>query len=189
MDKELFMRHLQAVLLLSLSLLSWADVSWAELVSGPGAGTKLKSLKVFVAAGELAGKDVDFIADRKEKPTVYVFVPAERFSRPMARFLKTLDDKLKAERTDVDIIAVWLTDDVPKFKDHLPRVQESLKLNRTSWCVYPGEKTGPDEWGINPDADITVIIADGPKVILSRGDRSINETEAPKVFAELPTKK
>src|SRR5438046_1300233 len=82
------------------------------------------------------------------------------------------DDKLKAERSDMGIVAVWLTDDVPKIKDHLPRVQESLKLSRTSWCVYPGEKTGPNEWGINPDADITVIIADGSKVILCRGDRS-----------------
>ena len=179
----------RCLIVVLLSLIGSANVSWADLSSGPGVGTKVESLKVFVAAGELAGKELDFVAERKEKPTVYVFVPAEKFSRPMARFLRTLDDKLKAERIDVDIVAVWLTDDVPKSKEHLPRVQESLKLSRTSWCVYPGEKTGPNEWGINPDADLTVIIADGQKVTVSRGYRSINETDAPKVFAELPPKK
>ena len=172
-----------------LSLIGFTNVARAELASGPGTDKKLDSLKVFVATGDLAGKEVEFIAERKEKPTVYVFVPAEKFSRPMARFLKTLDEKLNAERTDIDIIVVWLTDDVTKTKERLPRVQESLKLNRTAWCVYPGEKTGPDTWGINPDADLTLVIADGPKSTVSRSYLSINETDAPKVFAELPAKK
>ena len=175
--------------ILLLSLIGLANVGRAELASGPGAGMKLEALKVFVATGDLAGKEVDFIAERKAKPTVYVFVPAEKFSRPMARFLKVLDEKLNAERTDVDIVVVWLTDDVAKTKERLPRVQESLKLNRTAWCIYPGERTGPSTWGINPDADLTLVIADGPKATVSRGYHSINETDAPKVFAELPAKK
>ena len=172
-----------------LSVLGFANVVHAELASGPGADKKLDPLKVFVATGDLAGKEVEFIAERKEKPTVYIVVPAEKFSRPMARFIKTLDEKLNAERTDIDIIVVWLTDDVAKTKERLPRVQESLKLNRTTWCVYPGEKTGPNTWGINPDADLTLVIANGPKTTVSRGYHSINETDTPKVFAELPAKK
>ena len=172
-----------------LSLVALINVARAELVSGPGAEKKLDALKVFVATGDQASKEVEFIAERKEKPTVYIVVPAEKFSRPMARFIKTLDEKLNAERTDIDIIVVWLTDDVAKTKERLPRVQESLKLNRTTWCVYPGEKTGPNTWGINPDADLTLVIANGPKTTVSRGYHSINETDTPKVFAELPAKK
>ena len=172
-----------------LSLVALINVARAELASGPGAEKKLDALKVFVATGDQASKEVEFIAERKEKPTVYVFVPAEKFSRPMARFIKTLDEKLNAERTDIDIIVVWLTDDVAKTKERLPRVQESLKLNRTTWCFYPGEKTGPNTWGINPDADLTLVIANGPKTTVSRGYHSINETDAPKVFSELPAKK
>lgn len=181
------MRRLLFVAL--LSVLGFANVVRAELASGPGADKKLDPLKVFVATGDLAGKEVEFVAERKEKPTVYIVVPAEKFSRPMARFIKTLDEKLNTERTDIDIIVVWLTDDVAKTKERLPRVQESLKLNRTTWCVYPGEKTGPNTWGINPDADLTLVIANGPKTTVSRGYHSINETDTPKVFAELPAKK
>ena len=103
--------------------------------------------------------------------------------------LRGLDEKLKAERPDIDLFAVWLTDEKDKAKEHLPRVQESLQLGRTSWCVFLGEKTGPPEWGINPDADLTVIVADGLTVKLSTGYRSINETEVPKVWEKLPPKK
>ena len=163
--------------------------TWADVDSGPGEGNKLEPLKVVVVAGESSGKELDFVVERKEKPTVFVFVVADKFSRPMARFIKTLDDKLKADRPDVDIVAVWLTDDVAKSKDYLPKAFESLKTSRTAWSVFPGEKTGPNNWGINPDADITVVVSDGAKAKFSKGYRSINETEVPKVFEALPAKK
>lgn len=163
--------------------------AWADVDSGPGEGNKLEPLKVVVVAGESSGKELDFVVERKEKPTVFVFVVADKFSRPMARFIKTLDDKLKADRPDVDIVAVWLTDDAAKSKDYLPKAFESLKTSRTAWSVFPGEKTGPNNWGINPDADITVVVSDGAKAKFSKGYRSINETEVPKVFEALPAKK
>lgn len=161
----------------------------ADVASGPGEGNKLEPLKVVVVAGEYADKELDFVAERKEKPTVFVLVAADKFSRPMARFIKVLDDKLKAERADVDIVAVWLTDDVNKSRDYLPKAFMSLKTERTTWSVFPGEKTGPNNWGINPDADITVVVSDGAKAKFSKGYRSINETEVPKVFEALPPKK
>ena len=159
---------------------------WADVVSGPGEGNDVEKFKV---AGESSGKELDFVTERKEKPTVFVFVLADKFSRPMARFIKVLDDKLKAERTDVDIVAIWLTDDAAKSKDYLPKAFGSLKTERTAWSVFAGEKTGPNNWGINPDADITVVVSDGAKAKFSKGYRSINETEVPKVFESLPKKK
>lgn len=173
-----------AALLVLNSLSARADVA-----SGPGEGNKLEPLKVAVVAGEYADKELDFVAERKDKPTVFVVVVADKFSRPIARFIKVLDDKLKAERTDVDIVAVWLTDDVAKSKDYLPKAFMSLKTERTAWSVFPGEKTGPNNWGINPDADITVVVSDGTNAKFSKGYRSINETEVPKVFEALPPKK
>lgn len=161
----------------------------ADVASGPGEGNKLEPLKVAVVAGESSDKELDIVAERKAKPTVFVFVVADKFSRPIARFIKVLDDKLKAERADVDIVAVWLTDDVNKSKDYLPKAFMSLKTERTAWAVFPGDKTGPNNWGINPDADITVVISDGAKTKFSKGYRSINETEVPKVFEVLPAKK
>lgn len=161
----------------------------ADVTSGPGEGNVVEKFKVAVVAGESSGKELDFVTERKDKPTVFVFVVADKFSRPMARFIKVLDDKLKADRTDVDIVAVWLTDDVAKSKDYLPKAFGSLKTERTAWSVFPGAKTGPENLGINPDADITVVVTDGAKAKFSKGYLSINETEVPKVLETLPPKK
>lgn len=166
-----------------------SSLAFADLDSGPGKGKALEPLKVVVVAGESSGKELDFVAERKEKPTVFVLVVADKFARPMARFIKVLDDKLKGDRPDVDIVAVWLTDDVTKSKDYLPKAFESLKTSRTAWSVFPGAKTGPNNWGINADADITVVVSDGAKATFSIGYRSINETEVPKVLEALPPKK
>ena len=62
--------------------------------SGPKAGEKVGELKVFAVAGPVEGKEVDYAAERKDAPTVYLFVNAEKFDRPMARLLKTVDGKL-----------------------------------------------------------------------------------------------
>jgi len=180
-------RALSLVIVVLLVVISYS--ARADVTSGPGEGNAIVKFQVTVVAGESSGKELDFVGERKEKPTVFVFVLADKFSRPMARFIKVLDDKLKAERADVDIVAVWLTDDVNKSKDYLPKAFMSLKTERTAWSVFSGTKTGPENLGINPDADITVVVSGGAKAKFSKGYLSINETEVPKVFDALPPKK
>lgn len=157
----------------------------AQVASGPAAGAKVEPLKVVIAAGENAGKETDVAEEQKGKPTVFVFVQADKWDRPVARFLRTLDVDLAKERTDVKIIAVWLTDDVMKSKDYLPKAQESLKLSQTTWSVHPGDKGGPAGWGINADAHLTAVVVQDNKVTASFGYRSVNETDVPAVIKEL----
>lgn len=161
------------------------SVVQAQVASGPAAGTKVEPLKVVIAAGENVGKEIDIAEDRKGKPSVFVFVQADKWDRPVARFLRTLDVDLAKDRTDVKIIAVWLTDDVMKSKDYLPKAQESLKLLQTTWSVHPGDKGGPAGWGINGDAHLTAIVVQDNKVTASFGYRSVNETDVPAVIKEL----
>src|SRR4051812_45349120 len=61
--------------------------------SGPKVGTQVAGFKVHAVTGDESGKVVDLVADRKDKPTVYVFVRAGDWDRPMARFLKKLDEE------------------------------------------------------------------------------------------------
>ena len=142
------------------------------------ADKKTPVLKVHDVTGANAGKEVDYAADRKERPTVYAFIRADAFDRPMARFLKKLDDALPK---DAYVVAVWLTDDADKTKDYLPRVQESLKFKSTALTFYPGEKAGPDGWGINADSRLTVVVADKGRVAASFDYQSVNETNVPEV--------
>src|SRR5262245_46711526 len=105
------------------ALLVIAPILAADVTSGPAAGDKVPPLKVFDATGQNKDKDVDYAAERKDKPTVYVFV--HQFNRPTARFMKVLDGVVEKEFTGAYVVAVWLTDTADKTKEYLPRVQES----------------------------------------------------------------
>jgi hypothetical protein len=152
-----------------------------DVDSGPEIGKKIPALKVFDATGPKQDKEVDYAAERKDKPTVYIFVRADKWDRPMARFLRKLDEILLKENEEAYIVAVWLSDDVEKTKGYLPRAQQSLNFQNTALTCFTGEKAGPKDWGINPDAHVTVVVACKSRAAKKLGYRSINETDAPAV--------
>jgi hypothetical protein len=170
-------------MLVAMALMPWAvcRADEPEVASGPKQGDKVPELKVFAAAGEITDKDLDFADERKEKPTVYFFIQAEKFTRPMNKFMKTLDGELGAIDDNAGAVAVWLTEDVDKIKGYLPRIQMSVKYEKTALTVFPGEKSGPQGWGINVDAHITAVVANKGKVVASYGYMSVNDTDVPKI--------
>jgi hypothetical protein len=151
------------------------------VVSGPDKGAKVAKPEVFAATGDHADKELDFAAERKDKPTVYFFVNAEQFDRPMNRFMRELDKVVKAEFADTYMVAVWLTGDVDKTKEFLPRVQMSVKYEATALTCFPGDKSGPKDWNVNGDARLTVVVANKGKVTATFGYQSVNDTDVPKV--------
>jgi hypothetical protein len=151
-----------------------------ETKSGPDKGEKVSALKVFAATGEQEGKDVDYIAERKDKPTIYVFVQADKWSRPMNRFLKTLDEAVHKDG-DAAIVAVWLTEKPDETKEYLPKLQTAVKYEATALTCFTGEKIGPMGWAINSDAHLTVVVVNKGKVAAAMGFQSINETDVPGV--------
>jgi hypothetical protein len=170
-----------AVLLIGTS---WAV---ADVESGPKAGEKVSEFKVFAVTGEVENKEKNFVKDRKDDLTVYYFVQKEHFSRPMARYLKTMDTK-SAELSDKILgVAIWLGGDVKENKEYLPKVNMSLKFAKTAMAAFEGEKSGPNGWGINADAHLTTVIVDKGKVIKSFPYVSVNDTDARAVLAELKT--
>src|SRR5262249_54559648 len=158
-----------------------ASLAHAQVASGPTIGDPVKPLKVFAVVGEVMDKEGDYTAERKDKPTIYVFIQADKFDRPMNRFLKTLDGKVKEANSEAHVVAVWLTDDKAKTKEYLPRVQMSVQYQTTALTYFTGEKAGPNDWTINADAHITVVVANKAKVAAAFGYQSINETDVPTV--------
>jgi hypothetical protein len=178
-----FKTAILAVLLLAPGLLR------ADVDSGPQAGSAVEALKAAAATGDDAGKEVNFTAQRKDKPTIVVFVQGEHWGRPMARFLRAIDDALAKDRTDVHVVAVWLTDEADTAKEYLPRAQQSLKLAHTTFAVSGDGKSGPKGWGINLDAHLTAVVIQEQKVTASLAFQSLNETDAPSVLKKLKPKK
>ena len=177
------MRALKNLIMVLTALVIVPGLLRAKVESGPPAEAKVEALKVVVATGDAAGKELDFAAYRKGKPTVYAFFQPDKRDRPMARFLKVLDKELGV--SDVQIVAVWLIEDVEKSKGYLPKAQGSFQLSQTTFAVHPGDKNGPAKWSINPDAHLTVVVAKGNKVIASLGYRSVNETDVPAVMKKV----
>ena len=161
-----------------------------DVESGPKAGEKVMALKAYGLVGAVEGKEADFAAERKDDPTVYLFVQSEHFGRPMARFIKVLDTKVKEANDKAGVVAVWIGDKeaFEKNKDYLPRVQMSLKLDNTAGAAHEGETSGPNGWGLNADAHVTVVVADKGKVAKSFAFVSVNETDVRPVLAAVKGK-
>jgi len=164
------------VVLLACSVPARGDVA-----SGPAVGEAVKDLKVFAVVGPVEGKDVNYIKERQDAPTVYAFVQSEFWSRPMARFLKTLDMGAKDVDEKAGIVAVWLSEKPDEAKDYLPKAQMSLQFQNTALAVFPGEKSGPEGWAINNDAHLTIVVVNKGKVAASLAYQSVNETDVDKV--------
>ena len=169
-----------AFLILSGLIMVWPTAK-QDVESGPDQGKKAPALKVFAATGPNQDKEVDYVAERKDKPTIYVFLQADKWDRPMARFLRTLDETVLKENEDAYVVAVWLTEDADKTKSYLPRAQQSLKLQNTALTLFPGESAGPKDWAVNADAHVTAVVVNKARVAKRFGYRSINETDAPAV--------
>jgi hypothetical protein len=168
-----------------------APAAAQDVDSGPKAGETVMALKAFGVVGEVEGKEADFVAGRKDAPTVYLFVQSEHFGRPAARFIKVLDSKVKEANDKAGVVAVWVGDKeaFAKNKDYLPRVQMSIKLENTAIAAFDGEKSGPNGWGINADAHVTVVVADKGKVAKSFAFVSVNETDVRPVLAAVKGEK
>jgi hypothetical protein len=159
-----------------------APPAWGQdVVSGPDKGKPVPALKVFDATGPHEGKEVEYAAERKGRPTVYVFVRADKWDRPMARFLKGLDRAAAREGEDALVVAVWLTGDADKTKEYLPVAQQSLQFQHTALTCFLGGQDGPKGWNVNGEAHLTAVVAHRGKVAAVFGYRSVNETNVPAV--------
>src|SRR5262245_30720954 len=99
-------------------LLAFSAPAHGDVASGPAAGEAVKDLKVFGVVGPVEGKEVNYVKERQDAPTVYAFVQSEFWSRPMARFLKTLDKGAKDADEKAAIVAVWLSEKPDDQKDY-----------------------------------------------------------------------
>src|SRR6476660_1263697 len=172
-------------LLCVVALVGPGLVARADVASGPKAGDKVEDFKAYGVVGAIEGKEGSYVQDRKGEPTVFVFVQQEHWDRPMARMLKTLDKDAKEANEKAAVVAVWLTEKPDAAKEYLPKAQMSLNFANTSLGVFEGEKTGPNNWGINTEAHCTVVVTKDGKVVESIALQSVNETDAKKVVEAL----
>ncbi len=162
------------LLLSTLVACCCTTLALAEVESGPKAGEKAAALKVLNLVGAHEGKEVDFVAERKDAVTVYLFVNSEKFDRPMNQFIKRLDAKLPELGDGMVSVGVWYGGDHEKTKQFLPKVQMSVKYENTSLSAYEGEISNLVGWDINTSAHLTVVVVKDAKVVKSFAYETVN---------------
>jgi hypothetical protein len=174
---------MRAGVILVATLLPALPAAAGDLESGPAKGEKLAPLKVQALTGEQKGQDVDFAADRKDAPTVFVFVRADKWDRPLFRYVKALDEAVHKDFPKAAVVAVWLTEKQDATREYLPKIEQYFSA--TALTCFPGEPVGPKGWGINADAHATAVVAAKGRVADRFGYRSVNETDAAAVVRAL----
>ena len=160
-----------------LFLLAFAPVIFADVESGPKEGEKVEELKVLGVVGLQAGKEADFAAERKDEITVYLFINAEKFDRPMNQFIKKLDAALPGISDKAASIGVWVNGDKDKLKDRLAAIQKSVMYENTSLAIYPGNVADLKGWAVNSSAHLTAVVVHKGKVLKSFAYESVNGTD------------
>src|SRR5687767_10891932 len=118
----------------------------AQVTSGPNKGEVQPPLKVQVLGENDVFKEQDVAKVRADKPTIYLFIQAESWDRPMFQFIRKLDGLVKNLDENTRLVAVWVTDDNDKTKDYLPKIKKYFEENLVTY--FEGGKAGPDKWSI-----------------------------------------
>lgn len=163
------------------------SIAFADVTSGPDVGKPLAPLKVRVVQEGKAGEPRDVLADHQEHPTVYLFLSAEKFDRPGAKYLRGVDEQIqKLQKRDplAGLVIVWLTPDPEAGITRVSQIQGSLRLLAGKWTVF-GRESGPDDWGINEQATITTVISRGRDVGASLGYDVVDDADLPAFEAAL----
>lgn len=148
---------------------------------GPKAGAAVPKLPALVVTDKVAEKETDLADERKDAPTVYVFVNADHFKdtnipfgRPAHRFIKTLDEKV-GDVTDAKIVAVWVGGDADKNKEYVPKIDKYY--GNTVRGVSSADANGPKDWGLTSTSMVSVVLANKGKVVKAWALESVNETD------------
>ena len=164
-----------------MNLLFLAALALGADEPGPKAGTAVPKLSAQVVTDKVAEKETDLAGERKDEPTVYVFVNADhfkdsntQFSRPAFRFVKTLDEKI-GDVTGAKVVAVWVGGDGDKNKEYVPKV--SKYYANTVLGVSSADGNGPKDWGLTSTSMVTVVLASKGKVVKAWALESVNETD------------
>ena len=143
--------------------------SSTELKSGLQPGKQIGAFYVTKCAGAEkdgveVGKNLCYRCKNGGRPQVMVFT--RDWSQPVAGLVKELDSAVaKHEKQQLRAFVNLLGKDKNDLKKAAKSFGETVKAKSIPFVVPNEFKNGPENYGINPQADLTVIIAKGGKVV------------------------
>ncbi len=162
------------------SILAGAD---EPVFSGPQPGEKLTPFRVRAFSGPGSGEEVALPVAIGGKPTVLIFV--HEMTRPAMQLVRPIDHYgAKWAELGLATRVVWLSADPAGAEAFLTRARDSLKLRSPVVIALDGAE-GPGNYGLNRKVTLTILVAKDDTVAANFAIVQPNETDAPKVLAEV----
>jgi hypothetical protein len=150
-----------------------------KVFSGPQPGEKLTGFKVRGVYDKLAGKDLDFVAEARGKPTVLVFV--HKLTRPSMALTRAVTVYGASRKKDgLHTYIVWLSGDRTEAEQYLKRASKSLNFKVPVGISLDGAE-GPGAYGLNRKVTLTIIVARDNKVTANFALVQPGVTDAPDI--------
>ncbi|MCH7937003.1 MAG: hypothetical protein IH994_07925 [Proteobacteria bacterium] len=157
------MRHpILSVLTVVAALCTLARAADDPVFSGPQVGEKLPPFKVKAVFDDLAGKELDLIAQADGKPIALIFFHAR--TRP-AFGLTNAVMRYAATRSKDGLTSgvIFLTEDVTATEKWMNVVREHFPKGPTMGVSLDGQE-GPGAYGLNRKVSLTVLVGKEGKV-------------------------
>jgi len=147
--------------------------------SGPQVGEKISGFKVAGVFDDLAGKEIDPVAQSGDKPTLLIFF--HQVSRPAAALVRSLDAYADSRKKDkLNAYIVWLAADRSETEQFLTRARKPLGLKSPVGISVDGQE-GPGSYGLNRNVALTIILASKKKVVANFALVQPAVTDGPKI--------
>ncbi len=153
--------------------------------SGPQKGEPLLPFKVMGVYDDVAGKELDFVAEASGKPLMLVFV--HKLTRPSFGLTRILQNYcLERKKDGISMAMVWLheADDRSKAEAYLTRARGSLRIAAPVGISLDGSE-GPGAYGLNRNVTLTVIVGNENRVTANFALIQPSDSEAPKILGEV----
>ena len=186
---------MKSLISLSVALALAAGASLAiaaEIKSGLEPGAVIGAFDVLKCAGATddgvkVGAQLCYRCKYGTRPMVMVF--ARTPGEPVAKLAQELDSAV-AKNSDKQLKAFvnLLGSDREQMEAAAKELGTKNKLANVPVVVPVEFENGPDNYGINPKADVTVIVAKGGKVTANHAfaKGELNEKSIEKILAEVP---
>lgn len=132
--------------------------------SGPQVGETVESFEFEVATGDDAGKKLDLLKQFKDKPVLMIF--EGQITRPGFGLLKVLDKYGRVRQPEgLEVLIVRVTDDAPAAAKHAKLLYDMYDVKSLAG-VADGGKTGPKNYNLSDDVEMTVLLVDKQRKVL-----------------------
>lgn len=177
------------ILMISNSLAGAKEPSAKEIKSGLQAGSFIGAFYVTKAAGAeddgvAVGKNLCYRCRNGGRPQVMVFTRST--DEKVVKLIQSLDSAVaKNSDKQLRVFVNLLGEDKEALTEEAVKLAKTSKTKNVPFVVPNETENGPDNYGINAKADVTIIIAAGGKVTANHASSTSKDLNVEGVLADI----